>query len=203
MRSPWKGIGPLILRTIRAAKTWLLCLAVLAAVAVCGGAGLILVVDAGMKQEAEVDHKCCWSQVSATSVAQTLSLRVPAKATALRAGVKRDYRSIAVALLSFTLRSRDADLYLARLVPRSTPMVVPGQAAGAMRYPGDASFRHLGLPEPAVTASALSVRQAYRCVETQAGNIYADHAYCIDVYRSSVAGAKGMTRLYFRSVVAG
>lgn len=181
----------------------LLVLTVLLVLAV--GGALALLADQAIDQESKQDAKCCWEKhATAASVSERLGVHIPASATDQRAGVKQNSRNT-IALLAFSLPTRDADAYLAQLLPEDWTMEPPDGIGGAAPVEASSSFRHLGLPEPGTAGPESDVRAVVGlCPDSLGGAAKSDTLKrCIDLYRRPVTGPGDQTWLYFRSQVAG
>ncbi|MFI6344002.1 hypothetical protein [Streptomyces sp. NPDC050560] len=182
-------------------RHWLLPLTV-AVVLVVGGV-LVLEEFVGRSVDGQAAHDsvCCWEKdAGPDSVSHRIGVRIPASAVDRRAGVKTNAR-YTTAILAFTLPTRDAESYLARLVPGDVTMVAPLRPGDPVPAEPDSSFRHLRLPEPSRAGPSSGTRTISLCSDA-ASEEAARLRHCVDVYRGPAAGAHD-TRLYFRSAVAG
>lgn len=180
----------------------LLSLAIALALAAGGLTALKLLADQALDEQIEHDMTCCWEKnATAASVARRIGIRIPGSATDRRAGVKENDRQT-IAVLAFTVPTRDAESYLTRLVPKDQTMVTPARPGGATPHEPDSTFRHLGLPEPSTAAPESGVLTVNLC-DDAASEEAAYLKHCVDVYRLPVPETDDSTRLYFRSHVAG
>lgn len=171
--------------------------------AVLGGGVAVVALLTQRAVDRRTEHDSTWREgVTAASVAQRIGIRTPKSATGERAGV-RDNSRYTVALITFTVPTRDAQSYLARLVPEDTDMVTPVAPGDTPPPAPDASFRKLGLPDPATAEPDSGVRTANLCPDANSKEA-AHLKHCVDVYQGPVAGGgDARTRLYFRATVAG
>lgn len=180
----------------------LLSLVVVFALVAGGIAAFSLLVDEALDEEVKRDRTCCWDKhATVASVARRIGIRIPTSAIDRRAGVKENDRQT-VAVIAFTVPTRLAESYLARLVPEDERMVAPTWPDGSAPPEPDSTFRHLGLPEPSTVGPHSGVRTVNLCPDA-AGKEAVHLKHCVDVYRLAVNGTADRTRLYFRSVVAG
>ncbi|MGW6456390.1 hypothetical protein ACWF94_10755 [Streptomyces sp. NPDC055078] len=145
-----------------------------------------------LKQEAA----CCWKRGATPDwMSEAMGIRIPERASDRRAGYKTGSRYDS-GLLSFTLRSRDADRYTSQLVPEGTRMIA-NLHPEKKDYRPSAAFAHLKLPEPETLVAGL--RQVDLCPDGLRTPEGRHLQYCVDLFVH--AYKPGSTRIYARSTI--
>ncbi|MEU8890602.1 hypothetical protein [Streptomyces sp. NPDC048442] len=170
-----------------------------------GVLGLIVVAVAGATllasvwAQSEVDkqeQECCWPEGATPAwMGKELGIRVPEAASDRRAGYKVGQR-LDTGLLTFTLPTRDATAYIARLVEGGRKTFPNDQPQKKDYSPAD-GFAHLGLPEPETLVEG--VQTTSECpdgLKTPEGK-YLQRCVTIFVHEFT----PGSTRLYFKSTM--
>ncbi|WP_405805094.1 hypothetical protein OG729_07665 [Streptomyces sp. NBC_00210] len=170
-------------------------LAVIACVAAAVG-GFAYLADEVSSDQTDEEMNCCWeSGATPAWMSEKIGIRIPEAAADRRAGYKTGSR-YDTGLLSFTLRSQEADAYTSRLIRKGTKMIRNFHPEKKDYRPA-AAFAHLKLPEPETFVEGL--RQVSLCpddLNTPEGRYL---QRCVDLFAHEYK--PGSTRIYVRSTI--
>ncbi|WP_307712708.1 hypothetical protein [Streptomyces sp. V4I23] len=158
--------------------------------------GITLIADRTSSKQAEKESACCWRHgVTPDWMSEEIGIRIPKRASDLRAGYKTGSR-YDTGLLVFTLPTRDADEYTSRLIREGTRMIRNFHPE-TQDYRSADGFAHLRLQEPETLVEGL--RKISICpddLETPEGRYL---RRCIDLFAHEFK--PGDTRIYIKSTV--
>ncbi|MGK5631456.1 hypothetical protein [Streptomyces sp. URMC 123] len=142
------------------------------------------------------EKECCWPEgATFTWTSRLIGIRAPETATDRRAGYKVGQR-LDSALLVFTLPTKEADAYFARLLPEGERMTEVQPPVDMDHQPFD-GFRHFGLPEPETISQGM--RRSSFCPDSGTFPGGEKVHYCVTVHAH--AYAPGSTRIYVKSTI--